>query len=386
MRRMFGLCLVLFLVAGVSYAGKVQGIKIPEGKVFNIYTDKGSPGNHYVPSGYMGDYGDIRINDAYSEDVHSGKTCIQVIYTADKSQGQGWAGVYWQNPPNNWGTKQGGFDLSSMNKLTFWAKGEYGDEIIAKFMVGGIKGPYPDSTQVSIGPIQLTDEWRQYEINLVGKDLSYISGGFAFVLQAGQNPDGATFYLDDIRYEYDPDLKAEVKGPEAMPFAVYIDKRSIKNHFVPSGFMGDYSDIKMDEACEEDPHSGDTCIKFTYTAQCSRGARWAGVYWLEPANNWGQIDAGYDLSKAKKLTFWARGAKGGERIEVFKVGGVQGTYSDSDSVEIGPIVLTKEWKKYTIDLSGKDMSYIIGGFCWVTNADVNPEGCTFYLDDIIYEE
>ncbi len=385
MRRLLAFAVLCLGLSGMIYAEKPQGIKIPEGEVFNVYTDKGDPTNHYVPSGYMGDYGDIRINDAYTEDVHSGKTCIQVVYTADKSQGQGWAGVYWQNPPNNWGTKLGGYDLSSMNKLTFWAKGEYGDEIVAKFMVGGIKGLYPDSTEVSIGPIQLSDEWQKYEINLAGKDLSYISGGFAFVLQAGQNPDGATFYLDDIRYEYDPNLKADVKGPEPMPFAVYIDKRSLKNHFVPSGFMGDYTDIKMDDACEEDPHSGDTCIKFTYTAQGSRGARWAGVYWLEPANNWGNIDAGYDLSKAKKLTFWARGEKGGERIEAFKVGGIQGKYSDSDSAEIGPIVLTKEWKKYTIDLSGKDMSYIIGGFCWVTNMDVNPNGCTFYLDDIIYE-
>ncbi len=379
------LMLALGAVVTVSWAAKVEGIKISNKDIFNVYSDKGMADNHFCPSGYMGDYGDIRMNDSYSEDVHSGTTCIQVIYTADKSQGQGWAGVYWQNPPNNWGTKQGGFDLSSMNKLTFWAKGEYGDEIIAKFIVGGIKGAYADTAEVAIGPIQLSDEWEKYEINLAGKDLSYISGGFAFVLQAGQNPDGATFYLDDIRFEYDPELKPEVRGAEEMPFVVYIDKRSIENHFVPSGFMGDYSDIKMDESCEENPHSGDTCIKFTYTAEVSRGARWAGVYWLEPANNWGQIDAGYDLSKAKKLTFWARGEKGGERIEVFKVGGVQGKYSDSDAAEIGPIVLSKEWKKYTIDLTGRDMSYVIGGFCWVTNADVNPEGCTFYLDDIVYE-
>ncbi len=386
MRRM--LLAVLFVTGAIlGYAAQAEGIKIPKGDTFVIYTDKGSPENHYVPSGYMGDYGDIRLNEAYSEDVHSGKTCIQVVYTADKSQGQGWAGVYWQNPPNNWGTKQGGFDLSSMNKLTFWAKGEYGDEIIAEFKVGGINGKvYEDTADVKIGPIQLTDEWKKYEINLVGADLSYISGGFAFTLQAGQNPDGCTFYLDDIKFEYDPNLKAETKGPEPMPFAVYIDKRSVENHFVPSGFMGDYSDIKMNDASEEDPHSGDTCIKFVYTAKASRGARWAGVYWLEPANNWGQLDKGYDLSKARKLTFWARGAKGGERIEAFKVGGIQNNYSDSDSAEIGPIVLSKEWKKYTIDLSGKDMSYIIGGFCWVTNADVNPEGCTFYLDDIVYEE
>jgi hypothetical protein len=49
------------------------------------------------------------------------------------------------------------------------------------------------------------------------------------------------------------------------------------------------------------------------------------------------------------------------------------------------VILAKEWTQYTIDLNGKDMSYIIGGFCWATNIDVNPEGATFYLDEIKYE-
>ena len=43
---------------------------------------------------------------------------------------------------------------------------------------------------------------------------------------------------------------------------------------------------------------------------------WAGIYWLSPANNWAKIKgAGYDLTKANRLTFWARGAKGGDRRE-----------------------------------------------------------------------
>ena len=48
-------------------------------------------------------------------------------------------------------------------------------------------------------------------------------------------------------------------------------------------------------------------------------------------------------------------------------------------------MLTQEWKQYEIDLSGKDLSYISGGFCWATNLDVNPDGVVFYLDDIKYE-
>jgi len=52
---------------------------------------------------------------------------------------------------------------------------------------------------------------------------------------------------------------------------------------------------------------------------------------------------------------------------------------------LGPVTLTKDWQQYTINLEGKDLTYISGGFCWSTNLDVNPEGCTFYIDEIRYE-
>ena len=44
-----------------------------------------------------------------------------------------------------------------------------------------------------------------------------------------------------------------------------------------------------------------------------------------------------------------------------------------------------DWKQYVINLEGKDLSSISGGFAWATNLDVNPDGATFYLDDIRYE-
>jgi len=351
---------------------------------FVVYTDKNARENHFIPSGFMGDVTDIKINDQCMSSPHSGNTCIEFTYGAKGAQG--WAGVYWQNPANNWGTKKGGFDLTGMTKLTFWAKGAKGGEIIKEIMVGGIAGTYPDTTTVKFGPIELSDTWKQYTVNLAGKDLTYISGGFGWVTNSDLNSNGATFYLDDIKFEVDPTLKPETRKQEKMPFYIYADRSSVTNHFTPSGWMGSYGDIKIDIASKEDPYLGDTCIKLIYGIKSMQGgARWAGIYWQHPPNNWGNVDAGYDLSLATKLTFWARGEKGGERIEEFKAGGIMGEYSDSDSASIGPVVLNKEWTQYTVDLKGKDMSYIIGGFCWVTNADVNPEGATFYLDEIKYE-
>ena len=168
-------------------------------------------------------------------------------------------------------------------------------------------------------------------------------------------------------------------------FKVYTDGSSPDNHYVPSGWMGDYGDLKLDEKFLTNSHSGTTCIKVVYNGKATQGARWAGIYWQNPPNNWGTRPGGYDLTGAKKLTFWARGEKGGERIEEFKIGGTTGEYADSDVAGIGPVVLTMEWQEFTIDLEGKDLSSISGGFCWSTNLDVNPQGCTFYLDDIKYE-
>lgn len=357
----------------------------PQMKEFGVYSDRNDKGNHYIPSGWIGDTGDIKMNDQSADNPHSGATCIQFVYSGKKTQGQGWAGIYWQNPANNWGNKKGGFDLTGMTKLTFWARGAKGGEVIQKFMVGGIKGTYPDSATVEMGPVELTDAWKQFTINLAGKDLTSITGGFGWATTTDLNPEGATFYIDDIKFEADNAMKPEGKKQEAMPFYVYADRSSSGNHFIASGWMGDFGDIKFDTGCKQDPYLGDTCIKISYSGKATQGARWAGICWQNPANNWGNTDAGFDLSRATKLTFWARGEKGGERIEEFKVGGLMGEFSDSDTAGVGPVILNKEWTQYTVDLKGKDMSYIIGGFCWSTNADVNPDGANFYLDEIKYE-
>lgn len=170
-------------------------------------------------------------------------------------------------------------------------------------------------------------------------------------------------------------------------FYVYSDKDSQdSSFFIPSGWMGDYADIKLDDGWTENPYEGSTCIRVTYSSRASSGNRWAGMYWQNPANNWGSKEnAGVDLTGVRKLTFWAKGDRGGEKIEEFKMGGISGSYPDSDTAGIGPVMLTPEWKQYSINLEGKNLSHIIGGFAWSTNLDGNPQGCVFYLDEIRYE-
>jgi len=173
---------------------------------------------------------------------------------------------------------------------------------------------------------------------------------------------------------------------EVKYFSVYSEKNAKDNHFYPSGWMGDYGDIKVDVGCKEKPHSSKTCIKVTYTAEQKQGAGWAGMYWQNPPNNWGTQQGGFDLTGATRLVFWAKGEKGGERIAQFKTGGITGEFADTDSESIGNVVLTPEWNQYSIDLRGKNLSHISGGFCWAASAQDNPDGFTMYLDDIYFEK
>lgn len=171
----------------------------------------------------------------------------------------------------------------------------------------------------------------------------------------------------------------------AVTTAVFTPKY-IVDLFYASGWMGDWGDITLDAASTDNPHSKPICIKIAYSGAESQGNKWAGIYWQYPENNWGDKSEGRDLTGATRLTFWVRGEKGGEKAE-FKVGGITGNYPDSIQplVTTGVTVLSNRWQQYTIYLTGKDLSHVIGGFCWVTSKDLNPLGCTIYLDDIRFE-
>jgi hypothetical protein len=170
---------------------------------------------------------------------------------------------------------------------------------------------------------------------------------------------------------------------------VYGDQSGRLSQFVPSGYMGDMNDLSTvtmssdESAPASTGRTGNTSLKVQYRAKGKQG--WAGIYWLSPANNWGMIKgAGFDLRKAKKLTFWLRGEKGGERISQVKVGGVNGPYPDSDAAWLGPLSLSKDWKQYTIDLEGKDLHHIIGGFMFLIRQADNPRGATFFMDEVVF--
>ncbi len=177
--------------------------------------------------------------------------------------------------------------------------------------------------------------------------------------------------------------------PVGDVFYVYKDKGSRENHGIPSGWMGNNPTtlskcLKFNPSYVVDQGKGDYCIKIIYS-NVDPDNSWAGIYWQIPANNWGDKKGGFNLTGMKKFTFKARGEKGGEMVDFF-IGGIKGSteQGDSDEARLDGTELSKEWKTYTIDLQGLDMSHIIGPFGWASNLDSNPDGVVFYLDEIRY--
>lgn len=174
-------------------------------------------------------------------------------------------------------------------------------------------------------------------------------------------------------------------GTAGAEESVYLYQENYFQWFHASGWMGDIQDLFLNSASTENPYQGSTCVKIAYTPSHPYASVWAGIYWQYPVNNWGEREGRSILNGARTLRFYARGARGGEVIQV-KVGGMMnGEYSDSAKVE-ETFQLTDEWKEYRMTLFGADLSHIIGGFAVVFARMDNPEGATVYLDEIVYEK
>jgi hypothetical protein len=329
----------------------------------------------YVFSGWMGNTANMAIDPKCTDNPHTGATCMKFEYKAS----DGWGGVIWQSPANDWGDLMGGFDLTGAKRISFWARGTNGDEAV-KFLFGviGSDKKFPDSDKGST-EVVLDKEWKQYSIDLTGKDLSCIKTGFGWTLGAKGAP--ITFYLDDIVVDADPAVvQAAPKGsPARLPLIVYsADMQTAP--YAPSGYMGDNANIAIDDKCTDNPHTGATCMKCEFKATSG----WGGVVWQSPANDWGSQPGGFDLTGAKKLTFWARGDTGDESVS-FSLGliGKDKKYHDTAKGKLADQKLTKDWTQYTIDLTGQDLTDIKTGFCWVVGAKGQPT--KFYLADIKFE-
>jgi hypothetical protein len=192
-------------------------------------------------------------------------------------------------------------------------------------------------------------------------------------------------------YEHVGSLPVTIQGDgsiEQNPIRSLKAPFDVSLYFMPSGLMGDFEDkhIRMHKAFREGTRQGDTDAFSIRVHYQPSSVGWAGIYWQYPDGNWGD-QPGIHIERATRVVFWARGDKGGEVVE-FRAGGIlnpERPYRDSFERSIGFITLTDRWQRYEINLSAEDTSHVIGAFAWIATRDHNPEGLTFYLDDIHYE-
>jgi hypothetical protein len=179
----------------------------------------------YIPSGWEGDMSGLTMpNDPTCSGNRSSPSalgnCHPVTYQplAAGVGVQGWAGVLWQHPLNNWGTAAGYAIPAGATKVSFWARGQLGGEIVS-FLVGfavtpTTAAPCFDHVSASLSNQVLTTAWTHYTIPLGGQ--SYAPGvivPFGFVLAAAGQPahdagagDAAaaapvSFFVDDIEWQ-----------------------------------------------------------------------------------------------------------------------------------------------------------------------------------------
>ncbi len=188
---------------------------------------------------------------------------------------------------------------------------------------------------------------------------------------------------------------------------VYKDFGDSENHFTQRMLMSgkDASLVHpMDDHWQQNPHSGDSCIRCEIVTKPEDWGGWLFVNGYLPEgssepriNNADAPNQGMNLTGASVLRFWARGEKGGEMVE-FLVGGYQygsdAAYPDScETQRTEYIELDKEWTEYAIDLDGVDTSYLILGFGFSMTGNEPSTGTdesgtadnVFYLDDIRFE-
>lgn len=215
-----------------------------------------------------------------------------------------------------------------------------------------------------------------------GADVTLPAAGGAYWLYATARDRHGKAATADVSLYVDAPVAKYVPSPAtraAVPCDVYADGPASRP-WSPSGYMGDTAGIVMDDRCTTNPHAGATCLKVEFRS--AQG--WGGVAWQDPPNDWGDRAGGRDLTGATKLTFWARGDAGGERVG-FAVGllGHDKAYPDSCVAKLPDVTLTAAWTQYAIDLTGKNLTRIKTPFAWTVAAQA--KGITFYLDDVGFE-
>ena len=183
-------------------------------------------------------------------------------------------------------------------------------------------------------------------------------------------------------------LPSSVSAGDAEPWYVYRDAGSPENHGFWSNVVPAAGNemLRIDLADRTVPASGETAIRIDIDFA---GGGWCGIAVASNPGYWGDRPGdGFDLRRARALSFRARGATGGERIRVKAAVAGDQPFGDSAPLPIdsGWLRLSADWREHRIDTDGRDLSRVVTPFMLIANRKQNPSGrLTIFLDDVRYE-
>lgn len=360
-----------------QYIGRQKGKESDE--TFSIYTNYEAEKNHFSPSGLMGDIHAIHFNDCARVGKAWSDRKIRIEYTPSHEDEAGWAGIYWLDPPNNWGKIRGaGHDLRGHRRLRFRAMSETsGTE--TKFFIGGVDtGPFPSSLKKPLfavgadsqGFIRLTNEWREYYIDLQNADLSRVIDGFGWVADRERTPSGMVIYLDDIVFDREvSSYSANDSDPNIFEVFIRGGTRSGFKLNVDTSEHNSYDWI----------HKQKDTMKVSYPPDQS----WGVVFITVGLPKQKPEDRSYqDLSNYNTLSVDLKGENGDEQINI----GIKDRFDPDDGLEKQiTLRLSPHWRTCRIPLSlfnTADFNQIYVPFELVFSPEIEPE--TIYFKNVRY--
>lgn len=245
-----------------------------------------------------------------------------------------------------------------------------GDDVSVRWVLQPESGDYMTGGDLRAQPIPIEGAIVESEGNRATVALPEEPGGYRLFAYADDGQGNAAT----------ANIPLLVKGEVRVRMPVYVYEDGFDGMpWAPSGWMGKTEFLTVDDRDTRFPYSGDHAIKLRYEGTYG----WYGIAWQHPANNWGDVDGGFDLTGARALEVWARGAYGGEKISV-GVGllGDDRDYPDSTIVDVKDIVLTDTWQRIEVPLEGEDLSSLKVGFVLAVEGRRTP--VTLYLDKIRY--
>jgi len=178
------------------------------------------------------------------------------------------------------------------------------------------------------------------------------------------------------------------KDPDANApkWFVYRDTDSEENHGYWTNYMEGKLVTDFNLAERIDPFEGESCVRMKVKFQ---KPDWCGLAVSCQPDYWGKeaTDTAYDLSKAQKLVFYARGDKGAEGIQVKVAITGKEKFGDSAKVEGATrwIRLTKKWTRYELPINQRvtDLSRTVIPFSiFADRAHNTDEEITVFLDQV----